>query len=66
MHLKKIYIYVSYRYYRSIVVRISPLTSWLEFVGEAEIDARVKEKVCASEVELVYITPECIIETSTS
>ena len=62
----------------SIVVCISPLTSLMmdqqakysplglrtEFVGESQIDAAVKEKVRRGEVQLVYITPESIIDTS--
>ena len=63
----------------SIIVCISPLTSLMmdqqakysclglktEFVGEAQTEAGVKEKVCSGEVQLVYITPECILENST-
>ena len=45
--------------------KYSPLGLRTEFVGEAQIDAAVKEKVRAGEVQLVYITPECILETST-
>ena len=45
--------------------KYSPLGLKTEFVGEAQTDAAVKEKVRGGEVQLVYITPESIIETST-
>lgn len=62
----------------SIVICISPLTSLMmdqqakyshlglttEFVGEAQLDKGVKEKIINGEVQLVYITPESTIETS--
>ena len=35
-----------------------------EFIGEAQPDKGVKEKVLNGEVQLVYITPESMIETS--
>ena len=35
-----------------------------EFIGEAQPDKGVKEKVINGEVQLVYITPESMIETS--
>ena len=63
----------------SIVVCISPLTSLMvdqqakysprglktDFVGEAQIDPAVKDIVLQGSVQLVYITPECIIENNT-
>ena len=45
--------------------KYSPLGLRTEFVGEAQIDAAVKKKVHAGDVQLVYITLECIIEIST-
>lgn len=60
----------------SIVVCISPLTSLMmdqrskfseyglttEFVGEAQTDKSVSRRVLSGEVQLVYITPENLVE----
>lgn len=62
----------------SIVVCISPLTSLMmdqrakytptgmqaEFVGEAQTDPAIKDKVLRGKVQLVFITPESIISSS--
>ena len=60
----------------SIVVCVSPLTSLMldqqsnfvphglqaEFVGEMQVDSSCKEKVIKGQVQLVFITPENLIE----
>ena len=54
----------------TIAVCVSPLTSpdqlflSTEFKDEGQSDIRVKEKVLNSGVQLMYITPESVIETS--
>ena len=63
----------------SIVVCINPLTSLMidqqakyaprglqtDFVGEEQLDPAVKDRVLQGKVQLVYITPECIIDNNT-